>query len=252
MRLKGKSAVITGASSGIGYAIAELFAKEGANVVAVARRRERLEELQQACSSLPGRVEIYPGDVSIKEVNEGMIDFALKKFGRFDILVNDAGIMDNMAPIGDFTTEKFNQVMSVNVYGPMCAMQKAVNLFEQTKTAGSIVNIASAGAFKACAGAVYCASKAALVSLTRNTAYMYMKKGIRCNCIAPGGIETDIAASMGQPDSEGYEAIAPVLAAAPKPGKPVEIAEAALFLASDEASYVNGAVLPVDGGWMAS
>lgn len=252
MKLQGKTAVVTGASSGMGYAIVQLFAKEGCNVVAVARRRERLEELKDSCKTFPGEVMIYPGDVSKREVNEGMINFATEQFGGFDILVNNAGVMDNMAPVGDASDEKFEQLMQVNVYGPMCAMRKAVNVFLENKTKGSIVNVASVGAFKACAGAVYCASKAALVSLTKNTAYMYMKSGIRCNAIAPGGIETEIATSMGRPDPVGYQTIAPVLATAPKPGKAEEIAYAVLFLAGDEASYINGAILPVDGGWMAS
>lgn len=252
VKLEGKTAVVTGASSGMGHAIVELFAKEGCNVVAVARRKERLEQLKESCASMAGRVEVFPGDVSLKEVNEEMIDFAVKTFGGFDILVNNAGIMDNMAPVGDVTSEKFDQVMAVNVFGPMCAMQKAVNTFAENKTKGSIVNVASVGAFKACAGAIYCASKAALVSLTKNTAFMYMKDGIRCNAIAPGGIQTEISSSMGQPDMKGYQTIQPVLACAPEPGTAKEIAAAALFLASDDASYINGAILPVDGGWMAS
>lgn len=252
MRLQGKTAVVTGASSGMGYAIVQLFAREGCNVVAVARRKERLEALKESCSGLAGEVAVYPGDVSKREVNEGMIDFANEQFGGFDILINNAGVMDNMAPIGDASDEKFEQVLDINVYGPFCAMRKAVNVFIENETKGSIVNVASVGAFKACAGAVYCASKAALVSLTKNTAYMYMKAGIRCNAIAPGGIETEIASSMGMPDQKGYGTIAPVLATAPAPGKADEIAAAALFLASDEASYINGAILPVDGGWMAS
>lgn len=252
MKLKGKTAVVTGASSGMGYSIVQLFAKEGANVVAVARRRERLIELQAACADYDGVVEIYPGDISSKEVNEGMIDFALGTFGGFDILVNNAGVMDNMAPIGDFDDERFGQVMLVNVYGPMCAMRKAVDTFLKNQTAGTIINVASVGAFKTVAGAVYCASKAALVSLTKNTAYMYMKKGIRCNAIAPGGIETEIANSMGNIDREGYQTIQPVMETAPALGKAKDIAEAALFLASDDSAYINGAVLPVDGGWMAS
>ena len=126
MRLEGKSVVVTGASSGMGHAIVELFAKEGANVVAVARRRERLEELKASLADAPGKVEIYPGDVSSLEVNEGMIDFAVEKFGKLDVLVNNAGIMDDMSPIGDATDAKYEQVMKVNVYGPFAAMRKAV------------------------------------------------------------------------------------------------------------------------------
>ncbi len=252
MRLEGKVAVVTGASSGMGKAIVELFAKEGANVVAVARRKERLEELAASLKDAPGEVVVYAGDISSKEVNEGMIDCAVEKFGKLDILINNAGIMDDMSPIGDATDEKYEQVMKVNVYGPMTAMRKAVNVMKAQDTKGSIVNVASVGGMRTCAGAIYCASKAALISMTKNTAYMYMPDGIRCNAIAPGGIATEISSSMGMPNMAGYGRVQTVLGCSPAPGTSEEIAAAALFLASDEASYVNGVILPVDGGWMAS
>ncbi len=249
MKLEGKTAVVTGASSGMGHAIVELFAKEGANVVAVARRKERLDELAASLADAPGKVAVYPGDVSKREISEGMIDFAVAQFGGFDILVNNAGIMDDMSPVGDATDEKYEQVMSVNLYGPMAAMRKAVNVFKAAGTKGSIVNVASVGGLRAVAGAVYCASKAALISMTQNTAYMYMPDGIRCNAIAPGGINTEISNSMGMPNMAGYGRIQPFMACAPEIGTSEDIAAAALFLASDDSSYISGVVLPVDGGW---
>ena len=130
-------------------------------------------------------------------------------------------------------------------------MRKAVRVFLEQGGGGSIVNVASLGAFRTAAGAVYGASKAALVSLTKNTAYMYQPQGIRCNAIAPGGIATEISASMGMPNMSGYSRVKNVLAAAPAPGSPEQIASAALFLAGDESSYVSGDVLFVDGGWAA-
>jgi len=250
MRLKDKSVVVTGASSGMGKEIVRLFAKEGANVIAVARRKERLEELAASLADAPGKVIPFVGDISKQEDNEAAIDAAVKEFGKLDILVNNAGIMDDMSPIGDFTNEKLDQVFQTNVFGPMFAMRKAVQIFkEQGK--GNIVNVASLGALRTCAGAVYCASKAAIVSLTKNTAFMYQPDGIRCNAIAPGGIATEISTSMGMPNMAGYGRVKNVLAAAPAPGNPESIANAALFLASDESSYVNGDVLIVDGGWNA-
>lgn len=235
----------------MGRAIVQLFAEEGAQVVAVARRKERLEELQASLASAPGKVEIFPGDISKRETNEAMIDLAVQTFGKLDVLVNNAGIMDDMSPVGDVTDEKYRQVMEVNLYGPMTAMRKAVGVFLEQGTKGSIVNVVSEGALRTCSGAVYCASKAALASLTTNTAYMYMKDGIRVNGIAPGGINTEISSSMGMPNTNGYGRIQPVLACAPETGEATDIANAALFLASDASSYVNGAILPVDGGWLA-
>lgn len=251
MKLNHKSVVVTGASSGMGKAIVELFAKEGANVIAVARRRDRLEELAQQLAGSAGKVIPFAGDVSQEETLIAAIDLAVKEFGHLDILINNAGIMDDMSPIGDVKNEKIQQVFAVNVYGPMYAMRKAVQVFLEQGDGGNIINVASFGAFRTAAGAVYGASKAALVSLTKNTAYMYMPNGIRCNAIAPGGIVTEISSSMGMPNMNGYGRIKNVMATAPAPGSAEQIASAALFLASDDSSYVNGDILLVDGGWAA-
>ena len=250
MKLEGKSIVVTGASSGMGHAIVELFAREGANIVAVARRKERLEELAASLQDAPGKVLPCPGDVSKEEDICAAIDLAVSTFGKLDVLINNAGVMDDMSPIGDFTNAKLEQVFAINVYGPMYAMRKAVEIFK-AQGGGNIINVVSEGAFHSCAGAVYCASKAALTSLTRNTAFMYMPDRIRCNGIAPGGIATEISTSMGMPNMAGYGRVKAVLGCAPEVGQARDIANAALFLASDESSYVNGDILMVDGGWCA-
>lgn len=250
MKLQGKSIVVTGASSGMGHAIVEKFVQEGANVVAVARRKERLEELAAALADAPGQVVVYPGDVSLRETSEGMIAAAVEHFGKLDVLVNNAGVMDDMSPVGEVDDDRYEKVMKVNVYGPMCAMRRAVQVFLEQGKGGNIINVASVGALRTCAGAVYCASKAAVVSMTKNTAFMYMPDGIRCNAIAPGGIATEISGSMGMPSKNGYGRVQHVLACAPAPGDAGQIAQAALFLASDESSYISGDVLVVDGGWI--
>lgn len=251
MRLQGKSVVVTGASSGMGKSIVECFAKEGANVVAVARRKERLDALAESLKDAPGKVITMVGDVSKKEDNEAMIDLAVSSFGKLDVLINNAGIMDDMSPIGDVEDERFDKLMKVNLYGPMYAMRKAVNVFKEQGNGGNIINVASVGAMRTVAGAAYVATKAALVSLTKNTAFMYIPDNIRCNAIAPGGIASEIATSMGNPNMNGYNRTKLNMASAPAMGTTEQIAKAALFLASDESDYVNGDVLIVDGGWIA-
>ncbi len=251
MKLNDKSVVVTGASSGMGKAIVERFVKEGANIIAVARRRERLEELVESLKDAPGRVIPFVGDVSREETMNDAIDLAVKEFGRLDVLVNNAGIMDDMSPIADVKNEKIEQVFAVNVYGPMYSMRKAVQVFLEQGNGGNIINVASLGGIRTLAGAVYGASKAAVISLTKNTAYMYTPNGIRCNAIAPGGIQTEIATSMGIPNMNGYGRLQKVMASAPAMGSAEQIASAALFLASDDSSYVNGDILVVDGGWAA-
>ncbi len=251
MRLENKTVVVTGASSGMGKAIVELFVKEGANVVAVARRKERLEALADSLKDEAGKVLIMAGDISSRETNEAMIKLAVKEFGTLDVLVNNAGVMDDMSGIANATDEMYHKVMNINVYGPMCAMRAATNQFLAEGKAGNIINVASIGAMRAAAGPIYGASKAALVAMSKNTAFMYMKEKIRCNVIAPGGIKTEIGAAMGMPNMDGYARIQATLASAPEQGEAMDIANAALFLASDESKYVSGDVLVVDGGWIA-
>lgn len=251
MKLENKSVVVTGASSGMGRSMVELFVKEGASVVAVARREARLQELKESLKDAPGKIEIFVADVSRRENNEAMIDFAVEKFGKLDVLVNNAGIMDDMGPIGDLKDEKYEQVMAVNVYGPMCAMRRAVTVFQAQGTGGSIINVASMGAKKTIAGAAYCASKAALTALSQNTAFMYAPQKIRCNVIAPGAIRTEIAGSIGIPNMAGRERINCVMAANPGLGEGMDVAYAALYFACDDSAFINGTFLPVDGGWSA-
>ena len=246
-------ALITGASSGIGLMYARELASQGHDLIIVSNQEKELEEVRSQLIEQYGvKVWSVYKDLTDEHAAEELHDYCLEQNLEVDILINNAGIMDDMSPIGDATDEKYEQVMKVNVYGPMTAMRKAVNVMKAQDTKGSIVNVASVGGMRTCAGAIYCASKAALISMTKNTAYMYMPDGIRCNAIAPGGIATEISSSMGMPNMAGYGRVQTVLGCSPAPGTSEEIAAAALFLASDEASYVNGVILPVDGGWMAS
>ena len=249
MRFEDKCVVVTGASSGIGWSIALALAAEGATVIAVARRQARLEELAAEAAGLPGKILPYPGDVSLQEVNEGMIDYAVKMGGKLDVLVNNAGIMDEFIPIGDLTNEKMDKVLQVNLQGPFFAMRKAVQTMLTQPQGGSIVNVASIGGIRGCrAGAAYTASKYALVGLTQNTAYMYAGNHLRCNVLCPGGVETEVMDSQTNISQFGMGRIMAGLDRSIPAGQPRDISAGVLFLASDEARFMNGAVMVVDGG----
>jgi NAD(P)-dependent dehydrogenase (short-subunit alcohol dehydrogenase family) len=253
MKLKGKTAVVTGASSGMGRDIAYHFAKEGANVIAVARRAERLNELVEHTKDFEGKVVAFSADITDKGKVEEMVDEAVKLFGRMDILVNNAGIMDDMSGVGNVNDEMFDKVFDVNVKAALYAMRKAVKHFEEAG-GGVIINVASVGGlYGGVAGAAYTASKHAVVGLTKNTAFMYALKNIRCNAICPGGIATEIGQSefMKNINQEGAARTGIGLALNPRFGQGSEIASVAVFLASDDASFVNGQCIAVDGGWRA-
>lgn len=254
MRFEGKSVVVTGASSGMGRQIAYDFAKEGATVVAAARRQERLAELaaQVEADGLPGKILPFVGDVSSRETNDAMIDFAVEQTGKLDVLVNNAGIMDGFEPIGDISDERWEKVFAVNVNGPMYAMRKAVQVMLGQESRGNIVNVASIGGTNgARAGAAYTASKHALVGMTENTGYMYAHEGIRCNAICPGGVKTEIAGSMMADAGINQFGMGRSMAGLDgeiRQAEPEELAAAVLFAASDEASFMTGACVKVDGG----
>lgn len=252
MKLEGKIAVVTGASSGMGREITKLFAQEGATVIAVARRKERLDEIVEQTKECAGNVIAYSGDISSKEVNEKMIDYAIDHFGKLDILVNNAGIMDEMMPIHELEDELWDKIQKVNVYGPMCACRKAVTVMMDQENGGSIVNVSSVGGLHGSrAGLAYTASKHALVGMSKNIGFMYAKNGIRCNALCPGGVNTEVTVNVSHPSSFGIEKAMSGMGANPRTGEAIEIAKAVLFLASEDASFINGTTLTADAGWTA-
>ncbi len=248
MKFENKSVVVTGASSGMGRQIALDFAKEGATVIAVARRKERLEELVKESEPLSGKILLYVGDVSLEEVNEGMIEYAIKECGKLDILVNNAGVMDEFTPVGDMSNDLWRKIMSINLDGPVYAMRKAVQVMNGQESGGNIVNVASIGGVNGCrAGAAYTASKHALVGISKNTAYMYTGK-IRCNVICPGGVETEVMQSQTNINQFGMGRIMAGLDKSIPQGKVEDISSAVLYVASDEAKFMTGSVVVIDGG----
>lgn len=252
MKLQEKVAVVTGAASGMGKAIAKLYAKEGAKVIVADLNIDGAEAVVKEIAADNGIAKAVQANVAKQEDIDHMIDTAINDYGKLDILVNNAGIMDGFEPVADITDDRWDLIFDINTKGVMRSMRKAIPLFlEQGQ--GVIVNIASTGGLNgAHAGATYGASKHAVVGLTKNTGYMYAQKGIRCNAIAPGAVNTNISASMKNINPFGMERTKTVQGVIPKVGEAEEIANAALFLASDEASFVNGAILTVDGGWTAA
>lgn len=254
MRLQGKVAVITGAASGMGLAMANLFTAEGASVVAADWNAQRLDEAVASIKAKGGTIVGSQGNIADQATAEGLIDLAVSTYGRLDVLCNNAGIMDYMQGIGELSDDIWRRVLSVNLEGPMFTTRKAVQ-YMLAHGGGSIVNTAStAGLHGGAAGVAYTVSKHGVVGLTRSTAWMYAKRGIRCNAICPGATKTNIAETMpaDRMDPTGSQRAQEFSALVPAYLEPEDIAAVALFLASDEARHINGAIIPADGGWDAA
>lgn len=248
MRIKDKVAVVTGAGSGMGLAIARLLVEQGAKVIAADWHGEAVTA---AASAIGGSIVPVSVDVSNEVQCSGMVDRAVTEFGRIDILVNNAGVMDLFASVADVDDETWRRVLAVNLDGPMFAMRRAVPLMLE-QGGGAIINIASvAGLGGGSAGAAYTASKHGLIGLTRSTAFQYAKAGLRCNAVASGGVTTNIMQSVDQSrlDQAALGRLGAYHAVNPGMLEPIDIANLVLFLASDEARHINGVVLPADMGW---
>lgn len=253
MKLQNKTAIVTGAGAGLGKAICQLFAAEGCKVMAADVHPERLDALKQSLQALGYTITTCTVDVANQSSVKAMIDQAMSTYGQIDVLVNNAGVMDNFEPVGECPDSTWNRVMNINLNGVYYAMNAAVpHMLKAGK--GSIINVASIGGlFGARAGAAYTTSKHAVIGLSKNTGYMYAKLGIRCNAIAPGAMETQIAESMDMSKITPLvnERIMPGMALNPRTSNPTEVAQVALFLASDDSSFVNASVVTADGGWSA-
>ena len=255
MRLEGKAALVTGGGSGIGRATALLFAREGARVVVSDLREADALETADAVRSAGGQAATAAGDVSKSPDAAGMVRTAVRSYGRLDVLVNSAGISSrNALGEGADPEEIWDRVMDVNLKGSYLVSWHAVPEMERSG-GGSIINLASiiglvgypagiGGGFNP-----YAPSKGGVVQLTRNLAVDLAAKGVRVNCICPGYVTTNLTRGL----TEDPETLARLEGLHPmgRLGRPEEIAQAALFLASDESSYVTGAPLVVDGGYTA-
>ena len=240
-RLEGKVAVVTGAGSGIGQAIAERFCREGARVVAAdisGRQNDTVRQIGANCRAVQA-------DVSKGSDVQAMLETARSAFGRLDILCNNAGIDGAMAKTGEYSEEDFDHVWAVNGRAIFLGMRYAIPMMLATG-GGSIVNttsIASVVAFPTMVA--YCAAKGAGLQMTRTAAAEYAAQGIRVNAILPGPVLTGLTRHMPAEYIEAVKNVTPQRRMA----DPSEVANLALFLASEEASFITGAAMTVDGGY---
>lgn len=245
MKLQEKVAIVTGASSGIGLAIATLYAKEGAKVVLSDVNEEAGEK---AAEALGANAIFFRCDVSKSEQVDALVDFAIKTFGTLDIMVNNAGI-GGLGGVTDATDEAWDKTIGINLSGVFYGCRAASRYMKENGIKGSIINMSSILGTVGMEGAIaYCAAKGGVVQLTHAGSLDTAKNEIRINAIAPGFIETGMTKDfLASAFGDMVRANTPLGYV----GKSEDIANAALYLASDEASYVTGEVLHVDGGWRA-
>lgn len=243
MRLSGKVALVTGGSRGIGFAIAKKFSENGATVIITAKNQERLDK---ASSEIPNSIGIV-ANIRNKDDVKNVVDKTIEKFGKIDILVNNAGIFPKIKELHEIDEDEWNEVLDVNLTGQFRFTKEVIPYLKETS--GSIINISSDAGLKAYQGFnadAYSAAKAALILLTKCWALEYAKDKIRVNCICPGVVDTDMTKPFlkTQKDKEFMDNEHPI----GRIGQPEEVAKAVLYFASDDASWITGAILAVDGG----
>lgn len=249
-RLKDKVVIVTGGNSGVGAAAAKLLAAEGAKVVITARRAAALEAVAKEIEAAGGTVLAVPTDISKPGDAENLVEKTMDKFGKIDVLVNNAGILEEgLKPIDRYTDEDLDRILETNTKGTMRCM-RAVS--QKMQPGASIVNVASVAGALGCGGAAYVASKSAVIGVTRHTALRFQATGIRCNAICPGTIVTPMVADMqaDKLDPDMFGAMATHSNLKTQPCMPEDVANIILFFASDESRAITGQVLVTDFGSM--
>jgi NAD(P)-dependent dehydrogenase (short-subunit alcohol dehydrogenase family) len=251
--LDGKAAIVTGAGSGIGRAIVTLFAEEGARVAVVDVSESDGKETVELLRKRGGDAIFIQGDISNSAIVKRIVETTVKKYERVDILCNNAGV-ESMGSILEITEENWDKVMSINLKGVfLCSKHSVPKMIE--KGGGVIINIASVlGLIGSKDEAAYCASKGGIISLTRAMALDFAPHNIRVNCICPGSVLTPtfkrVMTSLGDYETAFQRNLDKI--PLKRIAEPAEIAYAALYLASEKASYITGSVLVIDGGWSIS
>jgi len=248
--LEDKVAIVTGASSGIGRTTVELFAGAGAVVIAADIHDEQGQHLADELAQKDCTCTFVHADISKESDVEAMIHLALSQYGRLDILFNNAGIEGDQAPTAEATIDNWERVIAINLKGVFLGMKHGIQVMLRNG-GGSIINNASVAGLVGFPGIpAYCASKGGVIQLTRTAALEYATQGIRVNCLCPGVIDTPMVERF---THDNPDAVAQLKQMEPlgRFGRPQEVAELALFLASDRSSFITGAIIPVDGGFVA-
>ena len=246
-RLTDKIAIITGASSGIGRATALLFAAEGAKLVVGARRATELEQLVAQIGAAGGQAVAVAGDVCSEDYARALVSTAVERFGRLDIAFNNAGTLGELGPSTDVSEAGWANALAVNLTGSFLGAKHQIAQMVQQGGGSVIFTSTFVGYSSAFPGvAAYAASKSGLIGLTQALAAEFGPQGIRVNAILPGGIDTDMYRAMN--DTPESQAFVVNLHALKRVAHPEELARAVLFLASDDASFVSGSAMLVDGG----
>lgn len=248
MRLEGKVALITGGTEGIGFATAELFLKEGAKVVITGRSREKGEKALRSLRRF-GEVAFVQGDVSKDADAKKMVESTVKRYGRIDILFNNAGVyLEKLAE--DMSEEEWDRIIDTNLKGTFLVSKYAIPYMKRQRSGAIINNSSDAGLVGNPSCPAYCASKGGVTIMTKAMALDYAKYNIRVNCVNPGCVDTPMLAQEARASGRPRAYMKRMRESHPigRVAKPEEVAYAVLFLASDDASFVTGAALSVDGG----
>ncbi|MDB5625329.1 MAG: oxidoreductase [Tardiphaga sp.] len=251
-RLEGKSVIITGAGSGIGRAASLMFSKEGARLIIV-DRSEAVHDTAAMVAKAGGAIEAVTADAGSEADVKAFVEKAVSAYGRLDAIWANAGVSGGLVPLGEQTVEQWQEVLRVNLIGPFLAVKYAMPLMVKQKSGAIVLTASVAGLKSGASGHPYAASKAGVISLVQTTAYSLSGTGVRINAVCPGLIETGMTKPIFDNARErGTDGKIGQLNPLKRAGQPHELAAMGLFLASDDASYVNGQAIPVDGGLTAS